>query len=67
MERSTIVMIIDEVLKDLDGVERAFRRRVLEPLRVAAKGGKEVVVEWEELIWETRKLRRRAMRTLGQK
>jgi hypothetical protein len=48
-------------------VERAFRRRVLEPLRVAAKGGKEVVVEWEELIWETRKLRRRAMRTLGQK
>jgi hypothetical protein len=62
-------MIIDEVLKDLDGVERSFRRRVLEPLRVAANGGKEkkVVVEWEELIWETRKLRRRAMRTLGQK
>jgi hypothetical protein len=67
MERCTIVMIIDEVLKDLDGVERAFRRSVLEPLRVVAKGGKEVVVEWEELIWETRKLRRRAMRTLGQK
>ena len=62
-------MIIDEVLMDLDGVERAFRRRVLEPLRMAASGVKEkkVVVEWEELIWETRKLRRRAMRTLGQK
>jgi hypothetical protein len=67
MERCAIVMIIDEVLKDLEGEERAFRMRVLEPLRVAAKGGKEVVVEWEELIWETRKLRRRAMRTMGQK
>jgi hypothetical protein len=67
MERCAIVMIIDEVLKDLEGEERAFRMRVLEPLRVAAKGGKEVVVEWEELIWETRKLRRSAMRTMGQK
>jgi hypothetical protein len=67
MERCAIVMIIDEVLKDLEGEERALRMRVLEPLRVAAKGGKEVVVEWEELIWETRKLRRSAMRTMGQK
>jgi hypothetical protein len=67
MERCAIVMIIDEVLKDLDGVGRAFRRRVLEPLRVAVKGEKEVVVKWKELIRETRKLRRRAMRTLGQK
>jgi len=67
MDICTIVMIIDEVLKDLDGVEKGFRRKVLEPLRVAAKGGKEVVIQWEELIWETRKLRRRAMRTLGQK
>jgi hypothetical protein len=61
-----IVMIVDEVLKDLDGIERGFRKRVLEVLSAAA-GDKKVVVEWEELIWETRKLRRRAMKTLGQK
>lgn len=61
------VMIADQVLQDLEGVAKMFRRKVLSVLEVAVKEKGKASVEWEELIWETRKLRRRAGKALGGK
>jgi hypothetical protein len=57
------VLIADQVLKDLEIVEKIFRKKILVVLEIALEKGD--VVEYEELLWETRKLRRRAGKTLG--
>ena len=59
------VLIADQVLKDLEIVEKMFRKKVLIVLEVAVE--KMEKVEYEELLWETRKLRRRAGKVLGGK
>ena len=53
------------MLKDLEMVEKMFRKKVLIVLEEASKKGS--VVEYEELLWETRKLRRMAGKALGGK
>jgi hypothetical protein len=40
-----------------------FRKKILTVLKQAVEEGE--AVEYEELIWETRKLRRRAGKALG--
>lgn len=60
-----IVLIADQVLKDLEMVEKMFRDRVLNLLERAVEKGE--AVQYEELIWETRLLRRRAGKALGGK
>ncbi|KAE9378901.1 hypothetical protein N431DRAFT_450827 [Stipitochalara longipes BDJ] len=56
-------LIADQVLKDLEIVDKMFRKKVLTVLEQALE--KDGVVDYEELIWETRKLRRRAGKALG--
>ena len=60
-----IVLIADQVLRDLETVEKLFRLRVLNLLERAVEKGE--AVQYEELIWETRLLRRRAGKALGGK
>ncbi|PMD15201.1 hypothetical protein NA56DRAFT_650346 [Hyaloscypha hepaticicola] len=63
--RVTNFLIADQVLRDLETVEKLFRLRVLNLLERAVEKGE--AVQYEELIWETRLLRRRAGKALSGK